>query len=96
MKIVKSFGSYLKTQRVSKSLTRGQVAERLNTSPKFYEEMEMNSRRPSYAQFQKLVKLLDLDLVVCKSLVIEMMKEENNENSCNGSKGLLPSAESRN
>ena len=90
MRVVKSLGSYMKTQRVSKSLTRGQVAERLKVSPKFYEEVELDVRRPSYPQFKKLVQILDLDLVVCKALVIEMMKEESNENSSNGSKCLLP------
>lgn len=90
MRVVKSLGSYLKTQRVSKSLTRGQVAERLKVSPKFYEEVELDLKRPSYPQFKKLVQILDLDLVICKSLVIEMMKEESNEISSNRSKCLLP------
>ncbi len=90
MRVVKSLGSYLKTQRVSKSLTRGQVAERLKVSPKFYEEVELDLKRPSYPQFKKLVQILDLDLVICRSLVIEMMKEESNENSSNRSKCLLP------
>lgn len=89
MRVVKSLGSYLKTQRVSKSLTRGQVAERLKVSPKFYEEVELDLRRPSYPQFKKLVQILDLDLVICRSLVIEMMKEESNESSSNRSKCLL-------
>ena len=59
-----------------KNLLVSQVASRLKMNREDYEKVEGDKLRPTLSQFKILVKYLDLDLVMCASLMKEELRRK--------------------
>lgn len=67
-------GKAIKELRKSRNITKEQLAEKIGISVSHLEKIEAGSRRPGIGTYQKLLDILDADMVIHKE--IETVQEK--------------------
>lgn len=68
-------------KRLEKGLLLREVADKVRISGERYEKVESGKLRPSISVFKRLVSVLDLDDVICYTLIKkEVMEKGENDN----------------
>lgn len=73
MTLYKTWKEYLKFKRLEKGYTFSEVASKLNVTQEFYKKVELGMVQPSRSLFQRLVKLLGLDIITSIVLIKQDM-----------------------